>query len=110
MINLRWEGSDNITSIALHISVVPEVLLFRAEIWVLSTDVENRLAGIHKDFLLQERGIWANRSSGGTWQQEGEESVLMSAGTQDIRTYTDRIQETMAQWVSLQNIFNLCAQ
>ena len=107
MINLRWEGSDNITSIALHISVVPEVLLFRAEIWVLSTDVENRLAGIHKDFLLQERGIWANRSSGGTWQQEGAESVLEAAGTQDVKMCVNRRQSAAAQRVSLRPIFEV---
>ena len=42
-----------------------------------------------------------------TWRQEGEERVLKAAGTHAVRTYTNRIHATMAQWVDLQPIFKV---
>ena len=48
--NLRWYGADRLTPVAFYRAVVPEVLRFIAETWVISTAMEKRLAGVHKCF------------------------------------------------------------
>ena len=37
-------------------------------------------------------------------------TVLRGAGTQPLRTYVDRIQAAVAEWVSLRPIFDVCAR
>ena len=45
-----------------------------------------------------------------TWWREGTDSVLKPSGTLDIGTYIDRRQATVAQWVALHPIFEVCVQ
>ena len=46
----------------------------------------------------------------GTWIQEGGESVLKVVGTQVVRNYIGRRQATVAQWVALQPMFEVCVK
>ena len=51
-----------------------------------------------------------------TWQKDGswwhvpEEAVLQVAGTQTLRTYVARKQETVAYWVATHTIFDVCVR
>ena len=38
----------------------------------------------------------------------GRKKVLQGAGTHPLRTYVDRRQVTVAEWVSLRPIFDVC--
>ena len=44
------------------------------------------------------------------YQQERAESILKVAGTQYVRTYIDRRQAMVVQWVALRPLFEFCAQ
>ena len=48
------------------------MILFGTEAWVLLTEMEKRLAGVHTVFLRKVKGKEVNRLSDRTWQQEGE--------------------------------------
>ena len=53
-------------------------------------------------------GKQARRKQDGTWRKEGSESVMKAEGTQDIRTYINRNQIMVSQWVVLRTIFEAC--
>ena len=65
--------------------------MFGVETWVLSTVMEKCLVVIHTGFLQKVTIKRAKRSSDVTCQQQGAESVLKAAGTQDVRTYINKI-------------------
>ena len=48
------------------------------------------------------------RKYNGSWQQKEAKSVLKAPGNQDVQTYINRRQATVAQWVSLHHIFKVC--
>ena len=39
-----------------------------------------------------------------------EEAVLQGAGKQTLRTYVDRLQAEVAEWVATRPIFDVCAR
>ena len=53
-----------------------------------------------KENLLRDR----------SWRQVSAKKVLQGAGTQPFQTYMDRIQATVAEWVDLWPIFDICAR
>ena len=55
-------------------------------------------------------GKQERKSLCGIWRNKGEGSVLKEAGTQAVKVYIDRVQATVALWVSLRPIFEACAQ
>ena len=61
-------------------------------------------------FLQPVTGKRSKRTSDGTWRQEGEESILKAEETQDVRTYINRRQATVDQWVALCPIFLIFAK
>ena len=67
-------------------------------------------SGVPHDFLRQVTGKHTRMQQYGTWRREGDESVLKAAGTQNIRTYINRRQATVAQWVDLWPIFEVFTQ
>ena len=66
--------------------------------------------GVPHRFLWLVMGKREKRQLDGTWRLEGAYRVLKAGGTKDIRTYIDRRQEIMTQWVFLWPIFEVCAQ
>ena len=46
----------------------------------------------------------------GTWEYPGEESIREVSGTQLARIYIERRQATVAQWVALRPLFEVCAR
>ena len=59
-------------------------------------------------FLRQVTRKQATRIRGGSWQQVTEKTFLEVAETQPLRTYVDRRQATVADWVALRYIFDVC--
>ena len=43
-----------------------------------------------------------------TWRKVSEETVLEKSGTQPLGTYIDRRQATVAEWVALRPILEVC--
>ena len=90
--------------------VVQAVLLFGAEMWVLSEPMTQRLDGVHVGFLRQVKILKAKRLRDGSWRKAAANKVLRGAETQLIQTYLDRRQVTVADWVALRPIFGVCAR
>ena len=44
----------------------------------------------------------------GTWRSESAENVLKKAGTQTLGAYIYRRHETVAEWVELRTILEIC--
>ena len=72
--------------------------------------VKKRLEEINIGFLKQVTGNRARWQQDGCWRREGADSMLQVAGTQPLRTYIDRRQATVAEWVATRPIFEVCAQ
>ena len=88
--------------------VIPEEE--RREIWVLSSEMLNKLDGVHVGFQQQETGMKARRLGDKTWTKEGPERVLQTAGTEPLQDYMNKRQATVAEWVALCPIFEVCAK
>ena len=86
------------------------VILFGTDTWVLMETTIQRSEGAHVIFLRQVTCKQATQRRHGSWRQVTAEAVLQGAGTQTIRTYVDRRQETMTEWVSTRTIFDVCAR
>ena len=86
------------------------VLLFGAEKRVLSEPMLQRLDGVHVGLLRQVIKLKAKILRDGSWRKATANKVLQRAGTQPIRTYLDRRQATVAEWVALRHTFNVYAR
>ena len=64
----------------------------------------------HVSFLRQVTRKQATRRRDMSWRKVTAEAVLQGAGTQTIRTYVDRRQVTVAEWMSIRPIFDLCVR
>ena len=107
---LRREGADPILSAKFYRAVVQAVLLFGADTSVLSAAMLKNLEGVHVGFLRQVTGMKARRLGDKTWTKEGPDRVLQAAGTKSLREYIDKRQATVAEWVALRPIFEVCAK
>ena len=70
----------------------------------------NKLKGLHVGFLQQVTGMKARRIGGKTWTKEGPYRVLRVAGTKLLQEYIENRQVTLAEWVDLRPIFEVCAK
>ena len=69
-----------------------------------------RIEGTHTEFLQMITGKRARQLGYMTWETPGEESVQEAAGTQSARIYIEKRQATVAQWVALRPLFEVCAR
>ena len=85
-----------------------------ATIWVGNLGVDSSYAekreGVHMDSLQQVTGMKARSLRDKTWRKEGADRVLQAEGTKPLREYIKRRQATVAEWVDLQTIFEVCAK
>ena len=61
--------------------MVQTVLLLGAEIWVLSSEMFNKLEGVDVGFLRQVTVMKTRRVGDKTWTKERPDCVLQAAGT-----------------------------
>ena len=71
--------------------------MFGADTWVLPGTIIQRLEGAHMSFLMQVTHKQATQQRDGYWRQVTVEAVLQRVGTQTLRTYVDRRQETVTE-------------
>ena len=84
------------------------VIFFGAETWVITETTIQRLEGAHVSFLSQVTCKQATRRRDGSWRKVPAEAVLEGVGTQMLRTYVDRRQAAVAEWVATWPIFDMC--
>ena len=89
-------------------AVLQAVLLFGAETWILLEAMSRKLEGVHVVFLSQITGQKENRQRDRIWKIEAAAKVLKGMGTQSLRAYIDKCQETVAEWVALRTTLEVC--
>ena len=107
---LRLEGAESTISEKFYRAVVQSVLLFVSETWVLPAAMMQKINVINVGFLQQVIGKKAIRLGDKNWRKEGAESVLQAAGKKTLNDYIIKSQATVAEWVSLRSIFEVCAK
>ena len=89
-------------------AVTQEIFLYGLETWVPLAEMEKNVEGAHTGFLRQITGNRARRIVDGMWETPGLEVVREAAVTQSEMSYIGRLQATMAQWVALRPIIEVC--
>ena len=86
------------------------VILFGLENWLISEAMDRTVEGTYMGFLIHITGKKALRKADGTWVTPRAELVWEVERTQSEMTYIGRRQGTMAQWVVLRPIFQVCTK
>ena len=107
---LRREGVDPYAAEMLYREVIQVALLFGLDNWVLSEAMERMVEGKHTRFLRQTTGNQARHNADGTRSTPATEEVQEAAGTQLSTTYIGIRQGTVAQWVVMSPVFELCVR
>ena len=68
-----------------------------------------RIEGKHTEFLQIIMGNIVKQLGDGTWETPGVEGIREAAGTESARIYIEQRQATVAQWVALCPLFEVCA-
>ena len=91
-------------------TVVRAILLYGSETWLLLAAMDRKVEGIHTDFLRHITGKRVRRLRDRTWERPGAEGVREASVMRSERTYIEIRQETVAWWVLLRPLFNVCAR
>ena len=86
------------------------MLIFGSKTWVMLAAMVNKLEGVHMGFLRQVTRMKEQRLGDETWKNMGPDRVLQAAGTKPLQEYINKNQATVAEWVSLLLIFEVCAK
>ena len=70
--------------------------------------ISKNLEGVHMGFLRQVTGNASKWQSYGTWESATAASVLKEGGIHTHRTYIYKLQATVAKWVVLRPILEVC--
>ena len=66
------------------------------------------MEGVHVGFQRQIPGQRVEKRKDGTWRQVTADKVLEKSGTKSVGVCIDRRQATVAQWVALRPILEVC--
>ena len=78
--------------------------------WVLLASIEKRIEGTHTYFLQMIMEKRAKKFGDGSWETPVAEGIRKAAVTHSDRIYTEQRQATIAQWVELRPLFEVCAR
>ena len=105
---LRREGATPRISGNFFKAVVQQVLLFRAETWVVTPKTERALSGFLHGSARRFTGRQARREKDGDWHYPSLEGATQEAGLTDIRTSILKRQNTVAQYIATRSLLDLC--
>ena len=105
---LLQEGADPKVSEIIYRAVVQAIILYGSETWVLSASIVKRIEGTYTELLQLITGKKARQLGDGTRETQGAEIVREAAGTQSDRIYIEQRQATVAQWVALRPLCEIC--
>ena len=73
-------------------------------------EIDRIVEGTHIRFLRQITGKQARRTVEGMWVTPKVEVVQESLGSQSVMAYIGRTHETVAQWMEMCPIFDVCVR
>ena len=105
---LGQEGADPKVSRSFYTSVTQQVLLFGAELWVLTEKIESALDAFQGRVARQLTGRQPRRGRDGEWFYPSLAGALKEAGVVRARKSILRRQNTVAQFIATQPILGIC--
>jgi hypothetical protein len=106
---LRAENASPRTSGMFYKATVQAVLLHRSETWSLPPSSIKRLEGFHIQAAWQMSGLQPEKKPDGSWLYSCSVDVLEKAGLETITHYMGVRQQTVANFIVNQPIWELCA-
>ena len=105
---LGWEGADPKVSRSFYTDATQQILLFGAETWVLTRNIESALYAFRGRVArcLKWREPLCERD--GRWLYPSLAGAMKEAGIMRIRTSILRRQNTVAQFIAMRPILGLC--
>ena len=88
-------------------AVVQQVLLFGAETWVVTPNMERALSGVLHGAARRLTGRQAWREKDRDWHYPSLEGAMKEAGLTDIRTSILKRQNTVAQYIATRPLLDL---
>ena len=89
-------------------AVVQQVLLFGAEMWVVTPKMEQALSGFLHGAARRLTGRQARRGKNGAWHYPSLEGAMREIGMADIRKSIANRQNTVAQYIATRPLLYLC--
>ena len=105
---LGREGAEPKVSHIFYTSVTQQVLLFGAESWVLTKNMESALDAFQGRVARRLTGRQPHRERGRKWFYPSLAGDLKEVGVMRARTSVLRIQNTVAQFIVTRPILRLC--
>ena len=105
----RREGAGPRVAATFYRSVIQAILLYGSKMWVILEAMESTVEGSHTGFLRYITGKRVWWIGDGVGETPGSEVVKEAAGTQSEMTYIGRRQATVAHWMALRPIFEVCS-
>ena len=105
---LGREGADPKVSRSFYTAVTQQVLLFRAETWVLTRNMESALDAFQGRVARRLTGRQPRRGRDGRWFYPSLAGSMKEAGVVRIRTSILRRQNTVVQFIATRPILGLC--
>ena len=107
---LRREGADTKVLGSFYKVVAQAVLLFRAEMWVLTPRMERALDSLHHRVTQRITGSQPQRWGYGSWEYPPLAEEMGEVVFKGIRKLVTRRQKTVAQYIATQPILDLYEQ
>ena len=84
------------------------MLLFGAETWVVTPNMERALSGFLHGAARRLTGRQGRRAKNGGWYYPSLEGAMREAGLTDIRKSIANSQNTVAQYIATRPLLDLC--
>ena len=91
-------------------AVVQAVLLYGSETWVLLASMANSIEETHTELLQMIMGKRLKQLGDEIWETPGAEGTREGLGNQSESIYIEQQQATVAQWVALCSLFEVCTR
>ena len=105
---LSREGATKRVSGSFCKAVVQQVLLFGAEMWVVSPIMERALSAFIHGAARRLTVRQPRRGRDGKWHYPSLEGAMKEAGLTDVRTSIQRRQNPVAQYIATRPLLDLC--
>ena len=105
---LGREGADPKVSRSFYTAVIQQVLLFGAELWVLTKKMESALDAFQGRVARRLKGRQPCWGRDGKWFYPSLTGALKEAGVVRARTSVLRRQNTVAQFIATRPILGFC--
>ena len=86
------------------------MLLFGAETWVVTPNMDRALSGFFHGAARRLAGRQVRRERDGDWYYPSIEGAMREAGLTDIRKSIQKRQNTIAQYIATRPLLDLCEE